>query len=242
MIRVFVGCAENDADLESQSVLEWSIRKHTTREVGIIWMQAVPGTPWHGWNRDRWTTPFSSYRWSIPELCDYQGEAIYTDSDVLFLADIGELWDQRIEPGKVVIAIGREHGQRYCVSKWDCAAARKHIPPIAEMRKDAGAHRRLMSYFAQHQELVQQFLGGNWNCLDLEPFDLNAPTTKAVHYTGIPTQPHLRYALPRLEREDKRHWYQGQRREHPRPELQALFDRYLEEAIEAGFTPENYRV
>jgi hypothetical protein len=141
----------------------------------------------------------------------------------------------------MVIAKGPEHGQRLCVCKWDCWEAQKVLPTIAKLRKDPAAHRWLMQWFATHQEVVQPFAGGDWNCLDLEPFDLNAPTTKAVHYTGIPTQPHLKYALPRLAREGKRHWYQGPRIEHPRRELQALFDRYLDEAIANGFTPDRYR-
>jgi hypothetical protein len=197
---------------------------------------------WRGWNRERWTTPFSAGRWQVPALCDFVGEAIYTDSDVLFLADIGELWDEPIKPSKIVIAKGPEHPQRLCICKWNCSLAKEILPPVAELRRDAGAHRRLMEWIARHQEYVQPFANGNWNCLDLEDFDLNAPTTKAVHYTGIPTQPHLRYAIPRLQRESKRHWYQGHMREHPRPELQQLFDRYLKEAIANGFTPERYRV
>jgi hypothetical protein len=242
MIRVFVGCAENNADIEAQAALEWSIRKHTAREVSVTWMQAIPETPWHGWNRGRWTTPFSGFRWSVPELCDFAGEAIYTDSDVLFLSDIGELWDQPFKPSKAVIAKGAEHGQRLCVCKWNCSLAHEFLPPLSELKREATAHRRLMEWFARHQERVQPFDGGDWNCLDLEPFDLNAPTTKAVHYTGIPTQPHLKYALPRLAGEGKSHWYGGPRREHPRPELQTLFDRYLAEAFENGFTLERYRI
>lgn len=240
-IRVFVGTADNNADLEAQAVVEYSIRKHTSRELEITWMQSVPGSPWYGWNRERHTTPFSAFRWSLPERCDFAGEAIYCDSDFLFLADIGELWDQPIPPHKVVIAKGPSHGQRLCVCKWDCSLAKEILPPVAELRRDAGTHRRLMEWFAKHQEYVEPFAGGDWNCLDLEPFDLHAPTTKAVHYTGIPTQPHLKYALPRLAREGRTHWYGGARRDHPRPELQALFDRYLAEAIENGFTPERYR-
>lgn len=241
-IRIFVGCADRNADLEAQAALEWSLRKHTTRDLAIVWMQDRTGTPWSGWNRERWTTPFSGFRWSIPEICGFRGEAIYTDSDVLFLADIGELWDQVIAPGKTVIAIGQAHGQRYCVSKWNCEAARDHIPPLATLRKDPQSHRALMQYFAQHQNLVQQFSGGNWNCLDLEPFNLGVQGTKAVHFTGIPTQPHLKHALPRLAKEGRQHWYGGLAREHPRPELQALFDHYFEEAVAAGYSPENYRV
>ena len=38
-------------------------------------------------------TEFSPYRFVIPEVCDHQGRAIYLDSDMICLADIGELFD-----------------------------------------------------------------------------------------------------------------------------------------------------
>lgn len=243
MIRVFVGCAGNNEDLESAAVLEWSIRKHTAREVDITWLQLSrdPTSPMSGWNATEWTTPFSGARWAVPELCGWQGEAIYTDSDVIFLADIGELWDQPIAPGKVVVAKGGRHGQRLCVSKWDCAAAKAHLPPLAVLKREPVKHRQLMQYFAAHPDLVQPFEGGDWNALDLEAPDLADPLIKAVHYTGIPTQVQLKHALPRLAREGGRHWYRGIPRPHPMPELQALFDRLLVEATEAGFGIDRYR-
>lgn len=247
-IRIFVGVAANNEDLESQSVLEWSIRKHTTREIYITWCQLSrdPASSWYsdgprGWQTQHWTTPFSCFRWSIPELCGWEGEAIYTDSDVIFLADIGGLWSQRFEPGKVVIAKGGRHGQRFCVSKWDCAAAKVLLPGIDKLRDDPHIHRALMQRFAAMPQVVQPFAGGDWNTLDLEPFQLGHPSVKALHYTGIPTQPQLRHALPRLKREGGRHWYDGPMRAHPRRELVELFDRLLVEATEAGFGIEKYR-
>lgn len=243
MIRVFVGCAGNNEDLESQAVLEWSIRKNTAREVDIYWLQLsrAPHNALSGWNVTEWTTPFSGLRWAVPWICAFEGQAIYTDSDVIFLADIGELWDQPIAPGKAVIAKGGNHGQRLCVSKWDCAVAKTLLPPLATLKREPGKHRQLMQYFAAYPEIVQPFEGGDWNALDLERPDLSDPLVKAVHYTGIPTQPHLKYALPRLAREGGRHWYRGVVRPHPMPELQELFDRLLAEATEAGYGIERYR-
>lgn len=240
MIRVFVGAPANNEDLEAQAVCEWSIRKHTAREVEIWWLQLSrdPDSPFSGWDASGWTTPFSGLRWSVPEFCGWQGQAIYTDPDVIFLADIGELWDQPFAPGKAVIAKG---GQRYCVSKWDCAAARRRLPALAAMKREAGKHRQLMAYFAAHPEIVQPFAGRDWNRLDLEPFEIGDPTIGAIHYTGIPTQPHLKHALPRLAREGGRHWYRGAFRPHPRRDLQALFDQLLAEALAAGYGIERYR-
>lgn len=244
-IRVFVGCDGNNGDLESQAVLEWSIRKHASRPVEITWCQLSrdPASPWysdgpHGWQTQYWTTPFSGFRWAVPELCGFTGQAIYTDSDVIFRADIAELWDQPIPPGKAVIAKG---GQRLCVSKWDCAAAEAVLPRATTLRDDPHSHRSLMHHFAAHPEMVAPFLGGDWNTLDIEPFDLASPRTKAVHYTGIPTQLQLKHALPRLAREGGRHWFGGAARPHPRADLQRLFDKLLVEATARGYGIERYR-
>lgn len=248
-IRIFVGAAGNNEDLESQSVLEWSIRKNTARQVDITWMQLSrdPVSPFysdgpHGWQTRFWTTPFSCFRWAVPALCGFEGRAIYMDSDIIVLGDIGELWDQPLPAGKVVVAKAGKHGQRLCVSKWDCAAAETALPPLPKLRGDPHAHRSLMHHFAAHPEMVEPFAGGDWNVLDLEPFDLADPQVKALHYTGIPTQPQLRHALPRLVREAGRHWYGGPARAHPRHDLQRLFDRLLFEAEVNGFGIRRYRV
>lgn len=245
MIRLFVGCAANNGDLESQAVCEWSIRKHTTRPLEITWMQLSrdPASPYYsdgsnGWQTRHWTTPFSGFRWAVPGLCGFAGQAIYADSDVIFCADIGELWDQPIPAGKIVVAKG---GQRLCVSKWDCAAAKAYLPPLPKLQDDPMSHRGLMRWIAEHPELVESFAGGDWNVLDLDRVDLASPRTKAVHCTGIPTQPQLRHALPRLQREGGRHWYSGPARRHPQPEIERLFDRLLAEATAHGFGIDRYR-
>jgi hypothetical protein len=54
------------------------------------------------------------------------------------------------------------------------------------------------------------------------------------------TQPQLRHALPRLAREGKRHWFNGQVRQHPRHDLLALFDELLEEATANGYGVSRY--
>lgn len=244
MIRLFVGCAVND-DLESQAVCEWSIRKHASQPLDITWMQLSrdPASPFYsdganGWQTRYWTTPFSGLRWCVPELCGFAGQAIYTDSDVIFLADIAELWDQPIPVGMIAIAKG---GQRMCVSKWDCAAARQYLPTLAELQDGPQSHRMLMRWIAERHNLVEPFADGDWNRLDLEPFDLSDPQVKALHCTGIPTQPQLRHALPRLQREGGQHWFNGVARRHPRPEVERLFDRLLTEAEANGYGIERYR-
>ena len=65
-VRVFVGCAPNHEDAESQAVLEHSIRKHASLPVDITWMKLSrdPVSPFSGWNTELWPTPFSGFRWA----------------------------------------------------------------------------------------------------------------------------------------------------------------------------------
>ncbi len=249
-VRIWVGVAANNEDLESQAVLEYTLRKHASRPLEIQWMQLSrdPASPWYsdgpnGWQTQLWTTPFSGFRWVIPELCGWQGRAIYTDSDIIYFADIAKLWDEPLKDGKIAIAKAGKHGQRFCVSLWDCERARFCLPSLRKLQDDPYIHRGLMERFAQAlPHLVQPFGTGNWNCLDLDDYrGLADPDLRALHYTAIPTQPQLRHALPRLEREGIRHWYQGEARPHPNPEIERLFDKLLAEATTAGYGIERYR-
>lgn len=244
-IRVFVGCAANHEDAESQQVLEWSIRKNTNRPVDIVWMQLSkdPESFWYsdgdkGWQTDLWATPFSAFRWSIPAYCGFEGRAIYMDSDVILKADIGELWDQELLPGKAVLARG-EGSWRYCVSLWDCAAVASQIMPLDQLRSNAQAHKIMTERF-RRSTMVQAFRG-NWNCLDGETFkNLNDPAIKAIHYTVMANQPQLAHAIPRLAALGRQHWFNGVVKPHWRKDLIALFDELLEEANANGYPLERY--
>jgi lipopolysaccharide biosynthesis glycosyltransferase len=39
------------------------------------------------------TTEFGLYRYLVPQICQHRGKAIYLDSDIVCLTDVGELWD-----------------------------------------------------------------------------------------------------------------------------------------------------
>lgn len=240
-ICVFVGCAAEDA--ESCCVLEHTLRKHASQDVSITWMRLSkdPTSPFFsdgvlGWRTDNWTTPFSAFRWAIPELCRFEGRAIYCDSDVIFRADIAELWEQEFHPGRAVMAKGGKTW-RFCVSLWDCAAVRPHVKPLSYLRSNAGAHQEMIGRF-KGAPFVQQFQG-QWNYCDNEDYG-PLSKAKAIHYTDIATQPSSRFAIPRLKVEGRKHWYDGPVRPHPRPEIVELFDREFEEAKAAGYTPDKY--
>lgn len=49
---------------------------------------------------------FSGFRWAIPEYCQFQGKAIYMDTDVIVLDDLALLWEHPIEANAIVAAKG----------------------------------------------------------------------------------------------------------------------------------------
>lgn len=244
MIRVFVGCAANGEDIESQIVLEHSIRRHCSRDVEITWMQLSrnPESPFAGWRTDNWSTPFSGFRWAVPELCGFVGRAIYMDSDVIVRADLAELWDTPIEIGKIVVAKGGEHGWRFCVSLWDCALAKKYIPRLQYLKSDPDSHRNMINMLRKNSMFVQPFTNGNWNCIDGEDYEnIDDPDIKILHYSSEAHQPQLRYAINRLHNQGQRHWFDGKIKSHWRPEIEELFDREFQHAQLNGYQIDAYK-
>lgn len=237
-IRLFVGADANNSDLEAQAVLEYTARKHATLPLEIVWMQAGHNE-WSGWKTATGRTPFTHFRWSIPALCGYRGRAIYSDVDFLYVGDLAEVWSQTIPD----IALVRNPVGKLTTSfiVFDCEKAKPHVPGVDVLRGMPDAHGTMLAYFRAHPHLLAA-TAGNWDCPDLRGTTLDDPELRAVHFTRIETQLHLKHAVPRLKAEGRRHWYDGPIGPHPRPELQALFDALLEEAIAAGYPPERYRV
>ncbi|AOB32567.1 glycosyl transferase [Bordetella sp. H567] len=246
-MEIFVGCDPNNGDLEQMMVLEYSLRKHASLPVHIHWMRLTrdPGSPWfcdpatgQGWRTETWSTPFSALRWSLPACMDYQGRALYMDADMLVLDDIARVWTMPMAEDAVMAARRNGNEWLYCVTLWDCARARHHLPALQEMRADPKAHRRLKQYFSRHPRLIQP-LDTRYNCVDGE--GCAASEIGILHYSDMSTQFSHRHALARRRAEGGEHWYDGPVRDHPRADLTALFDRYYQEALDAGYRPEHYR-
>lgn len=235
-IKLFVGCAPNGEDAESQMVLEYTARKNSSLPIDIVWMKHSndPESFWHGWNSRRWATPFSGFRWGIPEYCDFEGQAIYMDSDMIIQGDLAELWNTPWNDKAIVMGKG---GWRFCVAKWNCERALQYLPSVEEIKDEPGSHQQLFSQMAQHPEL-QQVFDRQWNNFDGENDDLK--DIKILHYTDMSTQPHGKYAVPRLEASGHEHWFDGEFRDHRRDDVNELFDRLYNEAIAAGYTVDQY--
>lgn len=237
-IRVFIGCSANGEDAESQMVLEHSIHKHCSAPVEIVWMNHRNMS---GWDGSAWNTPFSGFRWAVPELCDFKGQAIYLDSDVIVNADLKELWDIDWNEQAIIMMKG---DRKTCVSKWHCERAKKYITPISVLKQDPRSHKRL-SKGVQMNEHLQQRFDSEWNNLDGEDSEID--NIKILHYTNVRTQLHLKYALPRLAGRGQTHWCNNHThvknnsiQTHTRGDLVKWFDQLYREALQVGYTVERY--
>ena len=84
MINVVVGTEPNQ--FIAQKVLEFSIRKHARKPVNIRF------ETWQG--KRVGGTNFGYVRFMVPQICGYQGKAIYMDADQLVFRDLNELAEQ----------------------------------------------------------------------------------------------------------------------------------------------------
>lgn len=239
-IRLFVGCPANNEDLESQAVLEYSLRSRSSLPIDLTWMMLSrdKNSFWYsrekeGWQTNGWATPFTNLRWGIPAFCNFEGKAIYTDSDVIGRADLAELWNQPIPEGKVALM----KGNLTAVMLMDCSAFKTVLPPINLLRSHS-------MFFRDVRHLLDGKISpfeGDWNCRDGEQFDsAYDPRIKLLHYTNIPTQPNHKHARARLKKRGHRHWFVGPDEPHRLPDMQKLFDEELTAAINNGYLPSSY--
>lgn len=246
-IRLFVGTSANGDDYEAEAVLEWSARKHCSLPMDIVWMRQAATGPYAGWHCSTGRTPFSHFRWSVPAMCDLTGRGIYTDVDFLFRGDLAELWREDI-PG---ILVTKRDGtpekpgnlRPDCIL-FDCAKCQGHIPTLEQLKHLPDPHGHVSTYLKARPDLLTGYTSGNWNHTTgkntVPDPGVFALKTKAVHYTRIENQLHLKHATRRLAAEGRAHWYTGPTFDHPTPELQVLFDTLLAEAEAAGYSPARY--
>jgi len=193
IIRVYVGtdCRMSKAE----KVLEHSIRKHSTLPVEFTWMRACKGDPDWGecWKRGRemyrpysegWATDFTCFRWTIPELCGFEGKAIYLDADMYVRKDIKGLWESPLKAAYSCV------GPRTDVALIDCAAFSKknfpEWPSIEKMKKSGWKIGPYTALMQKHKKFNMGGLAHRWDCLDGRGYD---DKTCLVHFTNMRTQP-----------------------------------------------------
>lgn len=241
-IKLFVGTSPGGFDYEAEAVFAWTATKLSSLPIFITWMRQAKTGPYSGWNGGkRSITPFSGFRWSCPAMCGFEGRSLYADVDVIWFADLKELWTQDIPGVLVCKKSNKPHGKlKTCVTLFDNAKAKGHIPTLDKLKAMADPQGALSKYFMQNDHLASHYERGNWNAFDMAGYELDDPLLKACHYTRLEHQVHLKHAITRLKEQGKSHWYTGPVGPHPRPELQDRFDQLLIEAKAAGYTYESF--
>jgi hypothetical protein len=199
-IRIFIGSGE--ASVLERKTLIHSLRAHTSRPLDIHVFNGTHDALERGdeppvrlnmplWVKYRNYTEFSNYRWMIPELCGHRGRAIFLDSDMVCLADIGELFDADMG-GCDMLAKGEAYkGDRsWGMSNilFDCEKCRF---PLEDIFRDVDAGHYTNTDF---QQMTPAFLTRRpYRLGPLDPawnsFDVHDAGTKLIHYTNLRTQP-----------------------------------------------------
>ena len=205
---VYVGSDERQE--KAELALEYSIRKHASIPVEIIFMRGLDDGPWKDWAYNWQMKPkrsilphakakeeekpahlraaatqhtrFTCFRYAIPEVSGFQGRAIYMDSDMLMLKDIAELWRMPMNaPWKCASK------KRTCVSLIDCAPFKdaQWWPRLKELKKGQLPGMRYRDMMDRNG-FLDVTLPDRWNCPDGFQF---SDKTAVLHFTRVQTQP-----------------------------------------------------
>lgn len=196
MIRIFVGFDQRESvafHTFNQSVVE-----HASVPVAItpLVLRALPG--YEETHRDGSNT-FIYSRFLTPQLCGFEGWAIFADGDMVCRADIAELWALRDET-KAVQVVQHDYqttaGIKYLGNKnqnyprknwssvvlWNCGHPKHRVLTPAFVMQQTGA---FLHRFSWLDDADIGALPAAWNWLTTEYPD--NPEAKLLHYTlGTP--------------------------------------------------------
>jgi hypothetical protein len=185
-IRVFV--AATPGEWLPMKVLEFSMRETSARSVEVSaiasFHRPIP-LPKDLRNQPR--TPFSFQRFLIPEVCGFQGRAIYLDADMQVFADIDAVWSAPMD-GNDLLAVSEGTAGRkgqFSVMLLDCERLNWRIEDVVRgLDEERYTYEQLM-----HEMCVAGSVGRTldpaWNSLEA----YIAGSTKLLHYTDMDTQP-----------------------------------------------------
>ena len=199
-VRVFIGSGE--ASLLERKTLIYSLRKNSKRDLDIYVFNGThdaiernddkpvaAGLPLEIKYRN--FTEFSNYRFIIPQICGYEGRAIFVDSDTICLTDIGELFDTDMQGNQFLAKAEAYKGSGswgLSVMLLDCAKARFDLPKyfreIDEGKYTNTDLHQMTPGFLDHHPFKIGPIDPNWNS-----FDKHDEHTKLIHYTNLGTQP-----------------------------------------------------
>jgi len=212
MIKIFVGTSSNGEDDIAEKTLKYSLEKHSSEELEIIFMRNRKDGFMGLFDSSGWATPFTNLRWAIPEYCNFSGRAIYMDVDQLNLRDISELYNIDLQDKPFA-----SRDNRLCVMVMDCEKMQTELKSAQHIKQTPTYGREIYWNIVKKSKHFDP----RWNCLDGEGREID--DIWHLHFTTMPTQPW------------KPSWCRQPHRPHPRQDLVALWTQYSEEAINAGY-------
>ena len=221
-VKLFIGSSSNGEDSYIENIYEYSLRKNCSMDLEITWMRQNKEGLWSHNNTQMWSTPFSGFRWFIPEICNFKGRAIYTDCDMINFKDMASLLETDMRNKPIAARKGQRFGgHEFCVMVFDCERIQDMLIPITRQKNIPEYHHRMIHKFSGNSELVED-LDPRWNCLDGE--DRKIDDIWQLHWTKMSTQPW------------KPGWFTGVTEEHPRKDLVKLLEEMHINAEKAGYT------
>lgn len=224
VIPLFIGTSANGEDVEAEMVYEYSLSENTDSKLNITWMKLTKNQSsiWGGWSTSMWPTPFSGFRWAIPEAMGFKGRAIYTDVDMINFRNIKELYDIDLNGKPMAARRGKRFGgHEFCVMVMDCEKMQEHLTPVSRMKNIPEMHVRFIHKFSGNSDLVQD-LDPRWNCQDGDDGEKIGEFWQ-LHYSRMETQPW------------KPVWFTGKTYDHPRQDLAQLWFQAREKALFDGW-------
>jgi hypothetical protein len=198
VLRVFIGSGE--ASLIERKVLQYSIQKNCKCPVEVCVFNGThdalehPGKPPQRLNMPLSIkylniTEFSSYRFLIPDLCNFQGRAVFIDSDMLCLRDISAFLTMNMNGAQFLSR------RAYDKDAWgpsvmliDNSACRFDLQLYFDEISNGRYKQKEFMQFQKAFLAVHPFkigeLDKSWN-----DFDNVSESTNIIHYTNLRTQP-----------------------------------------------------
>ena len=193
LIKVFI--AATRSEWLPMKVLEFSIRKHTSQPVQITPISSFERTipiPQDHENQPR--TPFSFQRFLIPELCNYQGKAIYLDADMQVFSDISDLFSIPFNKHDLLTTNSSTscRANQFSVMLLDCQALEWNIDSIVDALDSNQLDYDGLMYHMKVANNIGNTIKPEWNSLEYFEKDI----TSLLHYTDMNNQPWVSYNNP----------------------------------------------
>ena len=173
-VRIYLGTEA--AQHRAERVFVWSVLQHRdpARRYEIYLMKDLKG-----FDRDRWKTGFTNYRYAIPDLAGKTGRAIYNDVDQIYLTDPAELFD-----------LDMKGAGQLCITQRETAVMLLDCEKMARIWRREDAENSERHKFFRNKVLAIPGMWGElpgvWNSRDHEYVP---GTSKLLHYTTLQTQP-----------------------------------------------------